>query len=89
MQKIVIIGTSCSGKTTLAKTILSRLNIKHIELDEFYWQLNWTARETEDFKNLVVDGIKRVVLLNYTLFNTLKFHKPAAKKIVIYLTNGR
>ena len=59
MQRIVIIGTSCSGKTTLAKTISSRLNIKHIELDELYWKPNWIERESEEFKNLVVEEIKR------------------------------
>lgn len=58
MQRIVIIGTSCSGKTTLAKVISSRLNIKHIELDQLYWKPNWIERETEEFKKLVAEEIK-------------------------------
>ena len=45
MKRIVIIGTSCSGKTTLASTIALKLNIKHIELDK----PNWVERETEAF----------------------------------------
>jgi len=40
MKRIVIIGTSCSGKTTLAKTIALKLNIKHIELDKLHWKPN-------------------------------------------------
>jgi len=58
MQKIVIIGTSCSGKTTLAKTISSKLNIRHIELDRLHWKPNWIKREAEDFKSLVNREIK-------------------------------
>jgi adenylate kinase family enzyme len=58
MQRIVIIGTSCSGKTTLAKTISSKLNIKHIELDELHWKPEWIERETEDFKKIVAEEIK-------------------------------
>jgi adenylate kinase family enzyme len=58
MQRIVIIGTSCSGKTTLAKSISLKLNIKHIELDELYWKANWVERETDDFKKIVVEEIK-------------------------------
>ena len=58
MKRIVIIGTSCSGKTTLAKTIALKLNIKHIELDKLHWKPNWVERETDDFKSLVVEEIK-------------------------------
>ncbi len=69
MQRIVIIGTSCSGKTTLAKTISSKLNIRHIELDEIHWKPNWKERETEEFKSLVVEEIneeKWIVDGNYS-----------------------
>jgi adenylate kinase family enzyme len=57
MQRIVIIGTSCCGKTTLAKVVSSVLNTKHIELDALHWKPNWIERETDDFKSLVVEEI--------------------------------
>jgi adenylate kinase family enzyme len=42
MKRIVIVGTSCSGKTTLARELQRRLNIPHIELDAMHWGPNWT-----------------------------------------------
>ena len=35
-SRIVVIGSSCSGKTTLAKKLSRNLKINHIELDEWY-----------------------------------------------------
>lgn len=51
MQRITIIGTSCSGKTTLANRLSQKLNIPHIELDQLHWQENWTINP--DFRNEV------------------------------------
>jgi len=45
MKRIVIIGTSCSGKTTLANNISSILDIPHFELDVLHWGPNWSERE--------------------------------------------
>jgi len=42
MQRITIIGTSCSGKTTLANRLSQKLNIPHLELDQLHWRENWT-----------------------------------------------
>ena len=81
MQRIVIIGTSCSGKTTLAKTISSRLNIKHIELDELYWKANWVEREAEEFKELVAEEIKAenwVVDGNYSTIREVLWPRSTA-----------
>jgi ATP-dependent protease Clp ATPase subunit len=36
-SRIVFVGTSCSAKTTLARTLASRLGVPHVELDGLYW----------------------------------------------------
>ena len=46
---IVVIGTSGCGKTTLALALSRKLDIPHIELDEFYWQPEWTACPADEF----------------------------------------
>jgi len=51
--RIVVVGTSCSGKTTLARKIAERLNIAHIEMDALYWDSNWTERPKYEFIELV------------------------------------
>jgi adenylate kinase family enzyme len=52
-SRIIIVGTSCSGKTILAKRIANILGFPHIELDAIYWQPNWNPRSHEEFRALV------------------------------------
>ena len=57
LKRIVIIGTSCSGKTTLARTIAEILGMIHIELDSIHWLPNWQARPLEEFRNLIQKAV--------------------------------
>ena len=56
-ERIVIVGTSCSGKTTLAASISERLGIRHIELDALHWKPGWVEREDEEFRELVREAV--------------------------------
>ena len=49
MPRIVIVGSSCAGKTTLAKQLAARLGIPRIELDALFWLPHWQPRDDEDF----------------------------------------
>jgi adenylate kinase family enzyme len=51
--KIYIIGTSCSGKTTLGKLLAKKFNLNHIELDQLWWLPKWQHRQQTDFRQLV------------------------------------
>lgn len=53
LKRIVVVGTSCSGKTTLAKNLAQALGVKHIELDSIYWLPDWVERPKEEFRKLV------------------------------------
>ena len=50
MQRISIIGTTGSGKTTLAAELARNLGIVHIELDAFNWRPGWQAVPTDVFR---------------------------------------
>jgi adenylate kinase family enzyme len=54
MQRIVIVGTTGSGKTTLAKQVSTRLHIPHIELDSLQWQPNWTYLPAEQLREKTI-----------------------------------
>lgn len=57
-KKILVLGCSCSGKTTFSKKLSETLNIQHIELDQYYWLDNWKSRDEEQFQNIVFDKLK-------------------------------
>ena len=49
MQRINVIGTSGSGKSTVSRQIAKRLNLPYIELEELCWQGNWTELDNDKF----------------------------------------
>ena len=42
MQRVVVVGTTGSGKTTLAARLATLLNLPHVELDALHWDADWT-----------------------------------------------
>ena len=42
-KKLVVIGTTSSGKSTLAEQLADKLGLDFIELDALNWGPNWTA----------------------------------------------
>jgi adenylate kinase family enzyme len=48
--KIVVVGTSCSGKSTFARAISSRLGVECIELDALFWEPGWVEASVEVFR---------------------------------------
>ena len=56
-KRIVVVGTSGAGKTTLAQQVASRLNYPHIELDSLYWGKDWI--ESPDFLEKVAEETER------------------------------
>jgi adenylate kinase family enzyme len=57
LQRIVVVGTSCSGKTTFARKLAQALALTPIELDAIYWKPNWCPRPLEKFRALVEKAI--------------------------------
>ncbi|XWK87293.1 MAG: AAA family ATPase [Phormidium sp.] len=56
-QRISVIGTTGTGKTTLAKQISQRLAIPHIELDALYWEPNWVEAPEHIFRQRVLKAL--------------------------------
>jgi adenylate kinase family enzyme len=59
MDRVVVIGTSCSGKTTLARSFAMVLGYPHIELDQLHWMPNWQARSILEFREEVSGAISQ------------------------------
>lgn len=52
-KRIVVLGTTGSGKTTLAKAIGSRLGILYFEMDALHWNLGWVSTPVPEFRQKV------------------------------------
>jgi adenylate kinase family enzyme len=49
-KRLVVIGTTSAGKTTLAERIATRFNLKFIELDALHWEPNWVEAPDDVFR---------------------------------------
>lgn len=56
-QRISIVGTTGSGKTTLARQMAQRLLIPHVELDALHREPNWTPAEAQVFQDRVTEAL--------------------------------
>ncbi|MGB9645235.1 MAG: adenylate kinase [Stellaceae bacterium] len=60
-MRIVVVGTSGAGKTTLARRIAALLELPHVELDAINWQPGWrdlTRHDPKEFVRRVDEAIK-------------------------------
>jgi adenylate kinase family enzyme len=78
---IVVIGTTSSGKSTLAKQLAKKIGGNFVELDALYWEPNWTATELAVFRERVETATSSqvwVVAGNYHVVRDLIWPKAEA-----------
>ncbi len=84
-HRISVVGTTGSGKTTLALEISKRLELPFIELDALYWDENWTGVSDPVFRDRVIEAINAdrwVIDGNYSRVRPLVWKRADT---VIYL----
>lgn len=59
MDRINIVGTSGSGKSTFAKKLAEKIGIDYYEMDALYWKPNWLESTDEEFFQVISDVVKR------------------------------
>lgn len=58
MKRVVVQGTSGSGKTTFSTALSARLGAPHIELDALHHGPNWTEATAEELRERVLAAIE-------------------------------
>jgi len=67
-KRIVVVGTTSSGKSTLAEQLAIKFGYDFIELDALHWEPNWQEALPEVFRERVRDRVQApawVVAGNY------------------------
>lgn len=85
MRRVSVIGTSGSGKTTVARAVSSTLAIPHLELDSVFHQPGWTPLPDDEFRARVADFADQptwVIDGNYTSHGVASVVWPRADTIV-------
>ena len=57
-QRIAVVGTSGSGKTTTAHQLARKLEVPHIELDALHWGPDWTLAPLHVFRERVAEALR-------------------------------
>ena len=57
MNRISVIGTSGSGKTTFANKLAEILRIPHVELDALHWEADWRPAPRDVFRSRARDAV--------------------------------
>jgi len=84
-HRIVIIGTTSSGKSTLAQQLADKFGYDFIELDALHWEPNWQEAPLEVFRQRVETATQVpawVVAGNYHIVRDLVWSKA---EVVIWL----
>ena len=77
-KRIVVVGTTSSGKSTLAKRLAEKIGGDYIELDALYWEPNWVGAAPEVFRERVETATSSqvwVVAGNYRIVRDLVWCK--------------
>jgi adenylate kinase family enzyme len=56
-RKVVVVGTTCSGKTTVARRLAEEHDVPHVELDALHWGPGWSEASTYDFRARVEEAL--------------------------------
>jgi adenylate kinase family enzyme len=74
--RINVVGSSGSGKTTVARQLSQALDLPHIELDALFWMADWTPRSEVEFLADITSALRApgwVLDGNYSRTTPLKW----------------
>lgn len=57
MRRVNVVGTSASGKSSLALALAERLGVPYIELDALHWEPNWSEAPNDVMRERVAGAI--------------------------------
>ena len=84
MPRMIVIGSSCAGKSTLSQKLSKELQCTYIQLDALNWLPNWVERDSADLLALLEEAVTQnehwVLDGNYTRTQPVSW--PRAEVVV-------
>jgi adenylate kinase family enzyme len=80
-KRIVVVGTTSSGKSTLASQLAQKIGGDFIELDALHWEPNWVEAPDKVFRKRVTTAISSqswVVAGNYSVVRDIVWQRAEA-----------
>jgi adenylate kinase family enzyme len=80
-KRIVVVGTTSSGKSTLAEQLAQKIGGNFIDLDALHWEPNWVEAPDEVFRERVdtaTSSVAWVVAGNYHVVRELVWSRAQA-----------
>ncbi|OGG59149.1 hypothetical protein A3C89_01945 [Candidatus Kaiserbacteria bacterium RIFCSPHIGHO2_02_FULL_50_50] len=85
MNKIIIIGSPGSGKSTYANKLGQKLNLPVFHLDKIFWKNNWSPISQDEFvlrQEEIMKGERWILDGNFT--KTIDFRAKKADTIIFF-----
>ncbi len=82
-KKLIVVGATSSGKSTLAENLAVKLKLNYIEMDALYWQPNWVGTQDNEFATKVDEatrGERWVIAGNYSRTRPITW--PRAEAVI-------
>jgi len=80
-RRLIVLGTTGSGKTTHAAALSRLLDLEHVELDLLYWNPGWRQTPTDEFEAAVEERVAAsgwIIDGNYTAVRSLLWGRATA-----------
>ncbi len=87
-RRIAIVGSTNSGKTTLARHLAEHRGCPHVELDALHWEPNWTPAPLDVFRQRVGSALDHETWIADGNYSKVRDIVWARAELLIWLDYG-
>lgn len=86
--RVLVIGTSASGKSTFSTTLAERIAVPRVELDPLFWGPDWTPKPKQEFFKLIDEATSTEQWVVDGNYGSARDHLWPKANVVIWLNYG-